>query len=160
MTSLDPNYFNVDTTDKVNNDIVLNNTLLYNKINDANTKTANISITTTIGVAVHIGNILGQDNITTSNLQSDDNFFKLELDTHANMPVVGMGAYIISTSGKTADVNSYNPENRTLQIPIVDAALQYDDPFTGITHILLIRNALHVPNMKNRLTPTPPLPFH
>ena len=75
LTSLDPNYFNVDTTDKVNNNIVLNNTLLYNKINDANTKTANISNTTTIGVAVHIGNIMGQDNITTSNLQSDDNFF-------------------------------------------------------------------------------------
>ena len=67
------------------------------------------------------------------------------------MPVVGMGAYIISTSGKTADVNSYNPENGTLQIPIVDAVLQYDDPFSGKTHILLIRNALHVPNMKNHL---------
>ena len=89
--------------------------------------------------------------MTTSNSENDHTNFKLELDTHANMPVVSMGVYIISKTGKTVDVNSYNPENGTLHIPIVDAALQYDDPFTGTTHILLDRNALHIPIMKNHL---------
>ena len=69
------------------------------------------------------------------------------------MPFVGIGAYIISTTGKTADVNSYNPQNGTLQIPIVDAAVQYDDPYSGTSYTLIIRNALHVPNMKNHLIP-------
>ena len=34
----------------------------------------------------------------------------IELDSHANMPVVGASAYIISDSGETADVNAYSPE--------------------------------------------------
>ena len=77
----------------------------------------------------------------------------LELDSHANMPVVGKGTYAISSSGETADVNAYNPECGTMQIPIVDAALQYDCPYTGNTCILVIRNALHVPTMDNHLIP-------
>ena len=46
--------------------------------------------------------------------QADGTLYKVELDSHANMPVVGMGAYIISDTGSTADVNSYNPTNGTL----------------------------------------------
>ena len=68
MTPLDPDYFNVDN-DKINKNIVLNNTLLYNKINDANI-TANISNTNTIGVTDNIINNQGHNNS-----QSDDNFF-------------------------------------------------------------------------------------
>ena len=38
----------------------------------------------------------------------DDNYtkFRLELDSHANMPVVGSGAYILAHSGKATDVSA------------------------------------------------------
>jgi hypothetical protein len=35
----------------------------------------------------------------------------------------------------------------------VDAAVQYDCPYDGQSYILVIRNALHVPSMKNTLIP-------
>ena len=34
---------------------------------------------------------------------------RLELDSHANMPVVGGGTYIVVHTGKTAEVSAYNP---------------------------------------------------
>jgi hypothetical protein len=40
-----------------------------------------------------------------------------------------------------------------MQIPIVDAAVQHDCPYDGQMHILVLRNALHVPSMKNNLVP-------
>ena len=67
--------------------------------------------------------------------------------------MVGRGAYIIAHTGKTADVQTYNPDYESMQIPIVDAALQYDDPHDGISYMLIIRNALHVPSMNNHLIP-------
>ena len=36
---------------------------------------------------------------------------------------------------------------------IVDAAVQYDYTYTGQAYILVLRNALHVPAMKNHLMP-------
>jgi hypothetical protein len=40
-----------------------------------------------------------------------------------------------------------------IQCSIVDAALLYDCPYSGDKVILLIRNAIHVPNMENNLIP-------
>ena len=50
-------------------------------------------------------------------------------------------------------MNAYNPQHGTMEIPIVDAAVQYDCPYSGKPYILVIRNALHVPNMNNHLIP-------
>ena len=78
---------------------------------------------------------------------------RLELDSHANMPVVGSSAYILNESGESAEVNAFSPDYPTRNIPIVDAALQYESPYDGKTYILVIRNALYVPSMKNNLIP-------
>ena len=40
-----------------------------------------------------------------------------------------------------------------MEIQIVDAAVQYDCPYTGITFIMLICNALYVPSMQHSLIP-------
>ena len=40
-----------------------------------------------------------------------------------------------------------------MQVPIVDAAVQYECPYSGTLHVLIIRNALHVPSMKHNLVP-------
>ena len=79
--------------------------------------------------------------------------YSLELKSHANMPVAGRGAYIVAHSGKTVDVQAYNPHSESKQIPIVDTTLQYDITYDGKTYMLVIRNALHVPSMNNHLIP-------
>ena len=72
-----------------------------------------------------------------------------ELDSHANMCVVGQQATIINRTGKHAEVRAFSNECQTMKkVPIVDAAFAYDCPSTMKTYILVVRNALHVPSMK------------
>ena len=78
---------------------------------------------------------------------------RTELDSHANMPVVGRNAFIISDTGRMADVKPYSPDYESMAIPIVDAAVRYDCPYDAQTYILVIRNALHVPSMQTNLIP-------
>jgi hypothetical protein len=68
-----------------------------------------------------------------------------DLDSHANMPVVGSEAYILADLGKTLDVYPYTPDYKPLQVQWVDAAVRYESPFDGKVYILVIRNALYVP---------------
>jgi hypothetical protein len=69
------------------------------------------------------------------------------------MPVVGRHAFIISDTGRTADVKAYSPDYESMEIRIVDAAVKYECPYNGISYILVIRNALHVPSMHTNLIP-------
>jgi hypothetical protein len=48
---------------------------------------------------------------------------RTELDSHANMPVIGWHAYLISDTGRIADVNPFTPDYNSIQVPIVDAAV-------------------------------------
>ena len=79
--------------------------------------------------------------------------YRTELDSHANMPVIGRGAYILNNTGKTAYVNPYNPDYSPKEIEIVDAALLYQDQISGDEYILIVRNALHVESMDTNLIP-------
>ena len=76
-----------------------------------------------------------------------------ELDSHANMPVVGKHAYIIAETGKTVDVSPFTPDYKPLTVPLVDATIKYDNPYNRKSCILVLRNALHVPSMDNNLIP-------
>ena len=99
---------------------------------------------------------VGDDNVASSNKSGGDMCDKssrTELDSHANMAVVGMNAYILNNTGATAEVNAFTPDHAALVIEIVDAAVQYDCPYTGTTYVLVIRNALHVPSMQHNLIP-------
>ena len=79
---------------------------------------------------------------------------RTELDSHANMVVVGSNCLIVEYSGRTAVVNPFTPEYDALtEVPIVDAAVLYECPYSGKEYILLVRNALHVPAMVNNLIP-------
>ena len=51
---------------------------------------------------------------------------RTELDTHANMPVVGRNAFVVATTGETTDVSAFTPDYKPIQCSIVDAALLYD----------------------------------
>ena len=94
-------------------------------------------------------------DVNTNNINSNTQHcqeFKLELNSHANMPVVGKGAHVEYT-GRTADVNAFSPSYDTSQLPIVDAVIQYDCTHSGQSYLLYIRNALYVPEMNNHLIP-------
>jgi hypothetical protein len=50
-------------------------------------------------------------------------------------------------------LSAYMPDYEPMKINIVDAAIQYDCPYTDEQYILDIRNALLVPPMQNNLIP-------
>ena len=83
----------------------------------------------------------------------DDGESRTELDSHANMPVVGMHCYVISKMNKTATVQPYRPDYDPMDVPLVHAAVKYDCPYSGTSYILVIRNALYVPTMTHNLIP-------
>ena len=74
-----------------------------------------------------------------------------ELDSHANMPVVGKHAYIIVETGKKVDVSPSTPDYQPLTVPLVDAMVRYDNPYNGKSYILVLRNALYVPSIDNNI---------
>ena len=78
---------------------------------------------------------------------------RMELDSHANMPVVVRRSYIINYSGQKVDVRPFTPQYQSMEAELVDAALLYECPYEGKSHILLIRNAIHVDSMDNNLIP-------
>ena len=86
--------------------------------------------------------------------RKDDTKATTDLDSHANMMVVGKQATIIQYSGRTVEVNPFADVCKKVEnVPIVDAAIAYDCPYTMKTYILIMRNALYVPTMKHNLIP-------
>ena len=82
-----------------------------------------------------------------------DESSRTELDSHANMPVIGKNAYILSKIGETVDVAPFTPDYNPIRVELVDAALKYDCPYSGESKILIIRRGLYVPSMSNNLLP-------
>jgi hypothetical protein len=68
-----------------------------------------------------------------------------------NPPPAGPGVQFAPV--RITDVNPFTPDYESMQVPIVDAAVLYECPYNGITYVLVIRNALYVPAMKNNLLP-------
>ena len=67
-----------------------------------------------------------------------------ELDSHANMVVLGQHCYIISSSGRLAEVNAFAREVGIMKsFPIV-AAIVYKCPYSMMTYLLMVRNVLYV----------------
>ena len=78
---------------------------------------------------------------------------RTELDSHANMPVIGKNAYILSKIGETVDVAPFTPDYKPISVELVDAALKYECPYSGEVKILIIRRGLYVPSMTHNLFP-------
>ena len=77
-----------------------------------------------------------------------------ELDSHANMIVAGEQAYVFSESGVNANVRAFSDEASGMQgVPIVDCMWAYDCAYSGLTYMLVARNALSVPSMDHNLFP-------
>ena len=76
------------------------------------------------------------------------------MDSHADSPVIGRNALILSDSGQKANVTGFTEDlGKCMSVPIVTAALAYTDEYTGTTSIIIVHNALNIKNMENNLIP-------
>lgn len=79
---------------------------------------------------------------------------KLEMDSHADSPVVGRGAMEVRDCGRTVLVGGFSDElGEPMRVRVIDALLLYEDDVSGEQYLLLIRNALSVPSMNHHLIP-------
>ena len=86
------------------------------------------------------------------NVNYKTNDSKSELDSHANMIVLGEDCFIFESTGKTCNVEPFSTELGIAQdIAVVDAALTYDCPLSHETYLLIIRNALHIESTNHNL---------
>jgi hypothetical protein len=92
---------------------------------------------------------------STSNQNLSSNIQpRSELDSHANMIVLGKFSFIFESTGQTCSVIPFSKDLGVAEnVPVVDGAIAYDDPFTGQVYILICRNALYIPSMDNNLLP-------
>ena len=80
---------------------------------------------------------------------------RTELDSHANMVVLGSNAFIFdAVQHRTCDVQPYDPTiGKATSVPIVDGTVTYDCPISNKTYILAFHNALHIPTLNHNLIP-------
>ena len=77
-----------------------------------------------------------------------------ELVSHSNMVVIGAQGTIIQKKGRYADVNAFSSDvGKFSRVPIVDAAIAYDCPFSGRKILMFVRNALYVESMDHNIVP-------
>ena len=75
----------------------------------------------------------------------------MELDSHAESPVVGSEALIIRTNDRKVRVNGFTPELVSKTVDVVDAEVAYECAFTGKVRIMVIRNGPHLKEMNHNL---------
>ncbi len=93
-----------------------------NKLTDNESKPNNHTI-----LAMIAGIKATKANISSTNESSADP--RTELDSHANMCVLGKHSYIFNSNGKTCNVSPFMDElGVATDVPIVDGAVAYDCP--------------------------------
>jgi hypothetical protein len=79
---------------------------------------------------------------------------RAELDSHANMICLGRHCSVIRRTGVTMKGKAFVSEVGSLDnIPVVDAVIVYDCPFTGESYFLLMYNCFDIPSMECHLIP-------
>ena len=80
---------------------------------------------------------------------------RTDLDSHADQCAVGRNSLLVHDYDRPINVSGFHPSgpiNNNLRQ--VSAALAYDDPFTGETTILLVHQAIYVPELEYNLLST------
>jgi hypothetical protein len=73
---------------------------------------------------------------------------RVELESHADTCCVGPDVMIINETQKTVKVTTFlKALGSVTRVPIVKAAIAYDDPKSGETYLLLIHQSLHFEEM-------------
>ena len=83
------------------------------------------------------------------NMDVSEEYSRAQLDSHANVEVVGRHALIIIYTGQKAEVGPFSPDYEVLKkVPIFDAAICYTCPHNDKIYILIVKYSLSVPSMK------------
>jgi hypothetical protein len=77
----------------------------------------------------------------------------LDLDTHADMAVLGSNCYVFEETGKTVNVFSYDPKLGSTTSNVVSGCFSYDDPTSGRVILLIVHQGLHMPHLSYSLIP-------
>jgi hypothetical protein len=90
----------------------------------------------------------GQRNVANiSTMHHDGVYGQCELDSHADTCVAGQNCIVVEYTDQVTNVSAFSPDFDILQdVPIVTAATAYDDPHSGITTILILGQALWMPD--------------
>jgi len=87
---------------------------------------------------------INPSNSYTSNVRDDLIAGQAELDSHADTCGVNDTAYILEYTNRVVEVAPFSDSWQAMEeIPIIRAALAYDDPVTGETFILMVGQALY-----------------
>jgi len=81
----------------------------------------------------------------------DDGY--LELDSHADVAVLGANCWIFQETSRSVQVYGYDPAQGSTQRKVVSGCFAYDDPQSGACKLLIVHQGLHVPTMANSLIP-------
>ncbi len=83
-------------------------------------------------------------------------FGRAELDTHADTCGLNEVARILEYTGQVAEVSGFANSMQSIQdVPIVKAAVAYDDPITGETFVIIINQALYFGNQIDEILLNP-----
>ena len=84
--------------------------------------------------------------------RDNDDWFRMELDSHADTCCVGNGVMIVNETHRKVNVTPFLKSLGTVKrVPIVTAAIAYDDPRSGEVFILIIHQALYFGDMSHCL---------
>ena len=91
--------------------------------------------------------------IKHAGLQAGANDGFLELDSHANIVILGNICRIFQETDRMVDVFGYDPSTGSTSRKIVSGVFAYDNPKDGTCTLLIVHQGLHVPTMTNSLIP-------
>ena len=92
-----------------------------------------------------------QHKVRVSVLKNEDS--KVELDSHADSPVVGENAYILEHTGKKVLVLGFtNVLGKLLLVDMVHAAVACDCDTSGKTYLVILHSPLLVPSLQSCLS--------
>ena len=77
-------------------------------------------------VSAYLSSRIHSLSVSSSEIKLNDSSSesRTELDTHANMPLVGQHCCVIAHTGRSADVHAFSPDFPTQSLSIVDAAIK------------------------------------
>lgn len=89
--------------------------------------------------------------ITVAGIEGDGSY--LDLDSHADVAVLGSNCRIFQSTGRVVSVYGYDPAQGSVERKIVSGCFAYDDPKDGTVKLLIVHQGLHVPTMHQSLIP-------